>query len=126
MPPKKNAYVFVVEDNPDVSDSLKAVITAMGHQCATFDAAETLLEQGDLSQCDCLLVDFNLPGMTGTELLAQLHRRESCPRAALYTGQIDSRVREAAAKLDSTPVIEKGNDVSAILTQLSNMLAEAD
>jgi len=88
-----------------------------------FDSAELALESQKLSTCDCLLVDFNLPGMNGTDFLAQLQRSGNPPPACLYTGRIDRRVHDAAAGLKNTLVLEKGNNPNLIAEYLQRLLS---
>lgn len=124
MTPVKKLSVCVIEDDPDVSNSLKAVVTALGYDCRTFSSAEEYLSQSESDECDCLLVDYNLPGMNGKELLTQIQSKPEYPRAALYTGQINSRVRAEAGKLKNTPVIEKGDSITLIVDYLQSVFDE--
>ena len=125
MPVNKQAHVVIVEDDPDVRDSLCAIITALGHQCVAFESAEKTLSYHELSDCDCLLVDFNLPGMSGTDFLQQVQQVGNPPPACLYTGRVDPRIHDAAAGLKNTLVLEKGNDANSIANYLQQLLDQS-
>ncbi|MCA9050122.1 MAG: response regulator [Planctomycetaceae bacterium] len=116
------SIVCVVEDDLDVCDSLDAVVTALGHICHTFDSAEALLRYWECGQCDCLIVDFDLPEMNGLELLERLQQQTHNVTSILYTGRVDSRIRQAAQRLGGIPVVEKGPDNNAICSHLKALL----
>lgn len=124
MAPELRAQVFIVEDDPDVRGSLRAVITALGYDCRAFDSAESLLRDSDLTQCDCLLVDFNLPGMKGTELITKVRESGSHLPSALCTGQADEQVHAEAERLGNTLVVEKGDEMHSIATCLRTLLSK--
>lgn len=125
MPVNKQAHVVIVEDDPDVRDSLCAIITALGHQCVAFESAEKTLSYQELADCDCLLVDFNLPGMSGTDFLQEVQQDGDAPPACLYTGRVDPRIHDAAAGLKNTLVLEKGNDSNSIANYLQRLLDQS-
>ncbi|QEF99426.1 Response regulator protein TmoT [Stieleria maiorica] len=126
MSVEKQARIVIVEDDPDVRDSLCAIIAALGHQCVAFESAESTLAYHELGQCDCLLVDFNLPGMSGTDFLQELQQAGDPPPACLYTGRVDPRIHDAAAGLKNTMVLEKGNDSMSIVTHLQRLLDKSE
>jgi two-component system, LuxR family, response regulator FixJ len=50
-----------------------------------------------VSDESCLVIDYQLPGMNGLELLAELRRREIAAPAILITTHPSATVRERAA-----------------------------
>jgi FixJ family two-component response regulator len=78
--------VCIVEDNDDVRDSLHLLLEAEGYAVAQYASAEAFLAAADAGRYDCLLFDHNLGGMTGLQLLEQLHMRGVRTPAILLTG----------------------------------------
>lgn len=117
------ATVYIVEDDLDVCDSLEAIVTALGYTCCTFDTAEALLIHWDEATCDCLVIDVDLPDLSGIELLSRLHQAGSKPQAVFYTGRSDSRLRNAAASLENTPILKKGKDTREFTEYLRRSLS---
>ena len=126
METTKSATVLIIEDDEDVRESLSAVVSALGHQCVSFETAESALIFEGLSSCDLMLVDNNLPGMSGAELLSELRRHASEPPACLYTGKISQQLRETAVALENTNLLEKGHNTNAITDYLRTTLNETD
>ncbi|MEQ9408950.1 MAG: response regulator [Fuerstiella sp.] len=102
--------ICVVEDDLNVCESLHAMVSALGHECHTFDSAEALLVHWNLPGCSLLIIDVDLPEMTGIELLLTLRQQGYQTPAVFYTGRSDSRVRAAVAKLQNATLVEKGQD----------------
>ncbi|AEJ01081.1 two component transcriptional regulator, LuxR family [Nitrosomonas sp. Is79A3] len=67
--------VFIVDDDYAVRDALRLVIENAGLTCQTFESAEHFLQASFLNEYGCLLLDVNMPGMSGDELQAELNRR---------------------------------------------------
>jgi CheY-like chemotaxis protein len=70
--PKK--FVLVVDDDPDIRESLETVLGIHGHPVATAaDGSEAiqLLRRGSAPPC-LILLDLMMPGMNGFEFRAEL------------------------------------------------------
>jgi DNA-binding NarL/FixJ family response regulator len=66
--------VSIVEDDKGIRETLAAMISeAPGLQCvAEFGSAEEALKKFSARDCDVALVDINLPGRNGIQLVAEL------------------------------------------------------
>lgn len=69
--------VTIVEDDARVREALMEIVNeAPGLRCATsFDCAEDALRTFPSAETDVALVDINLPGRSGIELVAELKAR---------------------------------------------------
>src|SRR5258708_6839561 len=72
VPPTK-PLISVVDDDRSMSRMLYRVITAAGLDVASFASAEEFLDSGALSDSACLILDMNLPGISGIELQQHLN-----------------------------------------------------
>lgn len=69
------ATILVVEDDPAVAELVRAVLNDVpGWGAVVAYDAPTALGLLDRIRADVLVVDVNLPGMSGVEMLAQLRR----------------------------------------------------
>ena len=64
------------------------------------------LAAGELSCCDCLVVDENSPETSGLQLIAHLRDRNFSAPAILVTGQPSPSLRKEAEKV-GVPIVEK-------------------
>lgn len=67
-------YVLVVEDDPDMRESMESVLTYAGHTIATVaDGVEALSWlSGDRPHPCVIVLDLMMPGMNGLELRSRL------------------------------------------------------
>jgi two-component system, LuxR family, response regulator FixJ len=69
--------IFIVDDDDAVRESLTLIIENAGLTCQDFSSAEDFLKKINPNESGCLILDVNLPGITGHELQAELNRREN-------------------------------------------------
>jgi FixJ family two-component response regulator len=106
--------VVIVEDDSAVRDSLKFTLVVEGFAVRTFSDARQLLAEARLPDPDCLIIDQNMPGMNGLNLISELRARKIKAPAILITSHPNSSVREQAAAA-GVPIIEKPFLNSALL-----------
>ena len=71
------AKILVVDDEPGVLFSLKAILTREGYEVVAVDSGEAALEQIKVQEFDLALIDLKLKGLGGIEVLTAL--REASP-----------------------------------------------
>lgn len=64
--------VAIVEDDESVCRSLSQLLRAVGMEAACFHSAEAFLAGRDWDAFDCVVLDIQLGGMSGLDLLAKL------------------------------------------------------
>jgi CheY-like chemotaxis protein len=74
MAPVARDYVLIVEDDPDMRESMESVLGYAGHTIATVaDGREALAVLADRRHLPCVIVlDLMMPGMNGFDLRARL------------------------------------------------------
>lgn len=71
----REALISIVDDNAAILAATKALIRSMGFQAAVFSSAHQFLSnQNAIESSGCLIVDFQMPQMTGIELVEKLKR----------------------------------------------------
>jgi len=65
-----------------------------------------VLGNGSLPVSSCLIVDQNMPGMSGLKLLAALRKRGVRTPAILVSGRVTAALTDEAAR-SGVPVVEK-------------------
>ncbi len=93
--------VLLVEDSPDLRESIRDMLTNMGHRVVEAVSAEEGLSLATLPEVDFILSDISLQGeMTGDEMLDQLRAAGRNTPACLMTSRPlnDPKCRRAAKR----------------------------
>ena len=72
MPELERYVVAIVEDDEDMRTAIRRLLEGAGYRAETFGSAEALLAANAASYARCLVLDLQLPGMSGFELQERL------------------------------------------------------
>ena len=113
-------FVLVVDDDPDIRESLETVLGIHGHRVATAaDGSEAIdLLRRESGRRPCLiLLDLMMPGMNGFEFRAELEADPTFAKipVIIITGAGVLVDEKAAASLRAE-VLRKPFDLKALLT----------
>ncbi len=110
--------VHVVDDDPAVCNALKFSLEIDGFCVRTYTNSGEFLS-AHLPPGGCVIVDYNLPGINGLELLTELDRRAVHLPAFLITTDPAQHVRRRAIA-QGVSIIEKpllGNQLSEAIKE---------
>ncbi len=115
------ALVFVVDDDPDVRDSLRSLLEAAGFAVKDFGSAKAFLAESG-STGGCLIADIRMPEMDGLELQEEIVRRGSGLPVVIITGHGDVPLAVRAMKAGAVDFIEKPFDDELLLASVRRAL----
>ena len=105
--------ILVVDDSMVSRIMLKTIIESYNPKADIIEAnsGEQALNKLDSdSKVDIALIDFNMPGMDGLELINQLEAVLAIPKRALLTANIQNEIKEKTTQAGVTflnkPIIE--------------------
>lgn len=101
------SIVAVIDDDADVGAVLGRLLETMGYQVEIYSSGLELLADTHLDRLACLVVDQNMPQMTGLEMIEKLSDRDISIPSLLITGGHDSTVERRATALGVMTVLEK-------------------
>ena len=115
--------VFIVDDDEAVRDSLHMLMRASGLSALSFASAQDFL-RGYLAspQPGCLLLDLRMPGMSGLDLQAELHKRRLRLPIVFLTGHGDVPMAVKALKAGAVDFIQKPLDEHRLVVAVMNAL----
>ncbi len=119
----RDATVFVIDDDADVREGLGRLLVSDGWRVVSFGSAADFLEQIPDAALGCLLLDVNMPGMTGPELHEQLIERGIVLPVIYLTGQCTVSMGVRAMKRGAVDFLEKPVDAEALLPALEQAIA---
>jgi FixJ family two-component response regulator len=123
----------ILDDDRSVQSALQDLIESAGMSTLCFDSAEQFLRSGAKDKVGCLIVDIQMPGMSGIELLAHLNTKRRPIPIIFLTGRGDiplavSAMKQGASDFYTKPVngISLLNSVERALQQNIASAREAD
>jgi len=88
LPSVEPLRILVVEDEPEVLDIVRAMLTSAGHTVVSAASGREALELFEREPVDVVVTDLGMPGMTGLALAEEVKRRRPVP-VLLLTGWAD-------------------------------------
>ena len=99
--------IFVVDDDMETRDGLKFMLRAAGYNVEIFASARAFLAAYDPSRDGCLVVNLQMPSMTGIELQQEFNRRGWRIPVIFFTGHATISIAIEAMKAGAFDLIEK-------------------
>jgi len=115
--------VIVVEDDDAVRNSLKFALELEGLSVLLFKDGAEVLAASHLPRDGCFVIDYNMPGMTGIELVSRLRQRRIDSPAILIASQVSDDLSGRAASSGFRTVLEKPLHDSDLLDSIHAALA---
>lgn len=119
------SIAYVVDDDAEIRASIRDVLEADGRVVFDFDSAEEFMAAYQPGGESCLLVDVNLPGMGGTDLLEHLRQQGNGLPTIVITGSGDIGVAVAAMKAGACDFIEKPVSRDGLLASIGRALDQS-
>jgi FixJ family two-component response regulator len=115
--------VFVIDDDPSIRRSLERLFRIAGHPVQTFVSARQFLEQGNLSDGACLVLDVRMPGPSGLDLQHVLEAGGHDIPVVFITGHGDAPMAERALRAGAVDLLAKPFDGQALLEAVERAIS---
>ncbi|MBN1439403.1 MAG: response regulator [Anaerolineales bacterium] len=117
--------ILIVDDSRDIRILLEEdILPAMGFRVASAGDGQAGLEMAERFRPDLILLDMNMPRMSGLEMLAELRRRRSTAPAILMTAYGSEHVAIEAFRLGVRDYLVKPFTHDEILASIDRALNE--
>lgn len=122
----RTVKILHVEDNEIIAGMVKETLENQGWQVETCADGNAALEKiSGEDDYDLLLVDYDLPGVNGLELISharELDHRCDTPMVVLSASPVEAAAREAGADV----FLRKPQDVTALVETINRLLEERE
>ena len=112
---EKSTVVFVIDDDPSVRKSLSRLLRSMGYAVETFSSAEEFLGREHFDGIGCIILDVQMPGLSGMDLQAELGKAEYSTPIVFLTGRGDIPMSVEAMKKGAVHFLTKPLDDNDLL-----------
>jgi len=114
-------YVFVVDDDADIRDSMRLLLEVAGFKVRSYTSARQFLDD-EASRHGCLVADIRMPDMSGLELQEEVARRHLDLPVIIMTGHGDVPLAVRAMKAGAVDFLEKPFDDEKMLSSVRRAL----
>ncbi len=123
--PKKHQRILCLDDMKPVLDSLIMLLRHFGFHPIGFDNQTEAIEafRRAPESFDLLIIDQNMPGRSGLDVIKEIRSIHPQARIALTSGLIDDRLQSEAKELNVLELIAKPLSVSDLQTAIMRILA---
>jgi FixJ family two-component response regulator len=116
------ASIFVVDDDEAVRASLMRLIRSVGWSAEGYPSAEEFLARPPFEGTGCLLIDVNMPGISGPRLQQMMAEQAGALPVVFLTGAGDVPTCALAMKEGAVDFLLKPVDEEALLQALERAL----
>ena len=121
--------VLVVEDDARQRDSIRHLLAAPGVEIVDAADAQTALSHLAGATFDCMVMDLNLPDLSGYELLEQMAGQEqvSFPPVIVYTGRaLDATDEQRLGRFSRSIIIKDARSPERLLDEVTLFLHQVE
>ena len=116
-------YVFIVDDDEAIRDSLQWLLESHGLHVRHYASPQAFLDACDSTLSGCLVLDVRMPDMSGLELNEKLGERGISWPVVFITGHGDVPMAVSALKRGAVDFVEKPFRDDEILNLIRQCLA---
>jgi two-component system nitrate/nitrite response regulator NarP len=111
--------ILIADDHPMIGQALEMLLRGTSYQLVgRARNGEDTLDQVERLRPDILLLDVNMPGKSGIDILRRLRRDDPHRRVILLTAGMDDAQLVAADKLQPDGIVLKTSDPALLLQSL--------
>ena len=114
--------IFIVDDDPSIRLALKNLISSTGQQATTYATAQDFLRECPRNPAGCLVLDVQMPGLSGLDLQSELNRGGIYLPVIFITGHGDIPTTVRAMKAGAIEFLTKPVSDAVLLTAIDQAL----
>jgi len=117
-----NRRILVVDDEPQIRRILRAVLAAKRYEVTEAASGEIALQLIQSEKYDLVLLDINMPGITGIEVCREVRASSTIPIVIMSAGE---ESKAEALEAGANNYLKKPFSVSQVFACVDSNLAEA-
>lgn len=123
----KKKVILVIDDNPDLLDIVDAILSDSGFIVAKSTSGEAGIEIAKTLHPDLILLDLNMPRLSGFDVLTQLKEIEETKNipVAMFTVRSDLRDKKLSFQKGAIEYISKPFQYNKLTEKVEKILQRA-
>jgi len=99
--------ISIIDDDPSFRDAVRRLVKSLGYPARAFASAEDFLQSDAINGAACLILDVNMPGLSGIELQNRLNARGNSTPIIFVTAVPDATIQANAFKAGAVGFLSK-------------------
>jgi FixJ family two-component response regulator len=116
------ATIFIVDDDPSIRLALENLVSSIGQPVETYAAAQDFLHDCPRNPAGCLVLDVQMPGLSGLDLQSELSEAGIYLPIIFITGHGDIPTTVRALKAGAVEFLTKPVSDSELLAAIDQAL----
>jgi CheY-like chemotaxis protein len=118
--------ILLVDDEPDVREVFAEYLAGLGHRVTAAEGGREAMETVQAGvRFDVALVDWNLPGISGRDVVYGLRLHSPETVVIITTGDVRGPLKDGMAVAGAVDVLVKPFSLRALRDRLENAMATA-
>jgi two-component system NtrC family response regulator len=113
--------ILFADDEPSLQELMRLELPQMGHQVTVCPDGRSAIDALTKQSFDCLIVDLDMPGIKGIEVIERAHKIAPTSEAIVLTGKSTLETAIAAMRFGATDYLTKPCKLSELETLLSHV-----
>jgi DNA-binding response OmpR family regulator len=114
--------VLIIEDEPQISQSIKDYFKPNGVQCETASSYKEAIEKTGLYEYDCILLDLMLPDGDGFDILRELKQHNKTEGVIIISAKETLETRIEGFNLGADDYLTKPFHLSELLVRMQALI----
>ena len=117
--------VLIIEDEAILAKNIATYLRRLNHEVKHAESGEVGLNLVEAERPDVVILDYNLPGMNGLELVGKIHSIDSTIKTIMATGQGNEQLAVDAMKAGAYDYLTKPLVLGKLKVVLDKIVGEA-
>lgn len=124
--PNEGLHILFADDEDSLQKLMSMELPRMGHTVTVCPNGETAIAAAQRETFDCLLVDLDMPGMHGTEVIRRVKELSPQTEAIVLTGKESLETAVTAMRYGACDYLTKPCTLSALRDLLGQLLSRRE
>ena len=115
--------ILIVDDESNIRELLYSAFSRQGVNVITTANGKDAIEISREQKPDLILLDFDMPGMDGIEVLKKIREQDTKTKIVMFTGMGTDELEKLARSLGATGFLRKNLDMGVVIRAVDEILA---
>jgi FixJ family two-component response regulator len=122
---KKECTIFIVDDDQSLCRALARLLKAAGYRSVrTFSSAEAFMQEASLNSCSVIILDIQLPGMSGLDLMESVRSLGHTMPVILISAHDEQLSRARDMQHECTAFLHKPFEEAELVSVISSFTGQ--